>query len=82
MQCIMRGKAFNGGDLVAVMHDGKREAGINPAAIHMDSAGAALAVVASLLGSEQRELLTQGVEQRGAGVHLNLSDSAVDAQAN
>jgi hypothetical protein len=82
MQRIMRGKAFNRGDLVAVMHDGQREAGIDPAAIHMDGASAALTVVASLLASKQRELFTQGVEQRGAGVHLKLSDSAVDAQAD
>jgi hypothetical protein len=53
MQCIMRGQAFDGGDLVAVMHDGQGEVGIDPVAIHMHGASAALAVVASLLGSEQ-----------------------------
>jgi hypothetical protein len=82
MQGIMRSEAFNGGDLVAVMHDSQRETRVHSAAIHMDGAGATLAVVASLLGSEQRELLTQGVKQRGAGVHLKLSDSIVDAQAD
>jgi hypothetical protein len=64
------------------MHDGQRETGINPAAIHVDGAGAALAVVASLLAAEQRELLTQGVEQRCAGVHRKLSESVVNAQAD
>ena len=43
--------AFNGGDLVVRVHDGEGEAGVDAAAIDVDGACSALAVVAALLGA-------------------------------
>ncbi len=56
--------------LVAFVHHGERQAGIDPPPVDHHGAGAALAVVAALLGAGQVQVLAQGVEQRGAGVEL------------
>jgi hypothetical protein len=54
------------------MHDGERQAGIDAPAVDDDRAGAALAVVAALLGAGQVQVLAQRVEQRGAGVEFSV----------
>jgi hypothetical protein len=60
--------AFDGGDLVVRMHDGKGEAGVDPATVDMDGACSALAVVATLLGTGQGKILAEAVEEGRLGV--------------
>jgi hypothetical protein len=59
---------FDSGDPLPLSLHSEREAGHHAPSIHVDGAGAALAVVAALLGAVQADLLTQGVEERSAGV--------------
>ena len=47
----------------ALLHHREREAGVDPAAVHQHRAGAALAVVAALLGAGQSAVLAQQVQQ-------------------
>ena len=57
-------QALDRRDLRAVVRDGKREAGVGPAAVDQHRAGAALAVVAAFLGAGQPEPLAEQIEQR------------------
>ena len=51
------GQAFDGGDLVALVLEGEREAGVYPPPVDEHRACAALSVVAALLGAEQAQVL-------------------------
>jgi hypothetical protein len=62
MQVAGLAQAFNGGDLVALVHDGQREAGVDAAAVHVDGTGSALAVVTAFLGAGETDGLAQAVE--------------------
>jgi hypothetical protein len=64
------------------MHHGEGEAGIDSASIHVDRAGPALAVIASLFGSKKTEIFAQGVEQSYARFDLELMELSVDFQLN
>jgi hypothetical protein len=64
------------------VHGHKAEAGIHPPAVDVHRAGAALAVVATLLGAGQVQMVTQAVQQRGAGVQLQRFQPAVDLHAH
>ena len=66
----------------AVLHDRQRQAGIDPPAVDQHRAGAALAVVAALLGAGQVELVAQQVEERGPGLDRQVPNFAVDRQGN
>src|SRR3954470_4848560 len=68
MKLVAARDAFDGEDVGAVMADGEREAGVDPLAVDENGAGAALAAIASLLGSGQMEALTQEIEQRDARI--------------
>ena len=68
MKLVAARDALDGEDVGAVMADGEREAGIDAPAVDEDGAGAALAAVASLLGSGEMEALTQEIEQRDARI--------------
>src|SRR5580704_2893228 len=57
---------FDGRDLVALMHDGEREARVHAPSVHMHGARAALPVVATLLGSEEMYVLANCIEKRDA----------------
>ena len=59
---------------------GQRQAGQHAPAVDQHGAGAALAVVAALLGAGQAEVLAQRVEQRGADIERNAMLAAVDPQ--
>ena len=73
--------AFDGRDLVALVHHREREAAVHAAAIDVDRAGAALPVIAALLGAGEMNALAQGVEQGGARVEVAQSVVfAIDAQ--
>ena len=75
--------AFDGGDLVALVHHGEGKAAVDAAAVDVDRAGAALAVVAAFLGAGEVDALAEGVEQRGARVEIAQGVVlAVDAQCD
>src|SRR5271168_5225865 len=80
MEVIGMADAFDRNDLIVRMHDGEGEAGVNPAAVDVDGAGSALAVVAAFLGSGQIEVLPKTVEERGAGIDLEMMFLTVDAK--
>src|SRR5262249_42470117 len=75
-----RAQTLDGDDVVVLMHDRKGQAGIDPPAVDQHSAGAALPVVAALLGAGEVEVLAEGVEQRGTEVYLETPCLAVDGQ--
>ena len=54
----------------ALVHHRERQAGVDAAAVDDHRAGAALAVVAALLGAGEVQVLAQRVEQRRARVEL------------
>src|SRR6185437_3993601 len=71
---------LDGDDLVLLVSDGEREAGILPAAIDMHRAGAALPVIAALLCPGELEGLAQAIKQGGAWIDLHYATLAVDVQ--
>jgi hypothetical protein len=62
------------------MHDGEGEAGVDTAAVDMDSASSALAVVATLLGAGEVEVLAKAVEEGCAGIEQKIVVLTVDAE--
>ena len=54
-------ETFDGGDLIALMHDREGEAGIHAASIDVNGASAALAVVAALFRSKKTKIFPQRV---------------------
>ena len=80
MQRAVRRQSLDGGDLGAVLHDRQREAGIDPPPVDQHGAGAALAVIAALLGAGQIEMVAQRVEQGRPRRELELRLDAVDGQ--
>jgi hypothetical protein len=73
--------AFDGGDFVTIVHHREGQAGIDPLAIDVHRAGAALAVVAAFLRAGQEKVFTQAVEERRARVDAQPMLDAIDAQA-
>ena len=85
------GEPFDGGDLAAFMHDRECQAGVGRVAVDQHGAGAALAVIAALLGAGQVEAFAQGVEQlliigsdspTLAARHFEAAFDALDAGAD
>src|SRR6476620_8365135 len=68
MKLVAARDAFDGEDVGAVMADGQSKTGVDALAVDENGAGAALAAIASLLGSGQMEALTQEIEQRDARI--------------
>src|SRR6266852_1730487 len=68
MQLVAMRDALDGEDVRAIVAYRQRQAGIDPPAVHQDRACAALAAVASLLGSGELKALAQEVEQRDARI--------------
>ena len=68
MQILALGKPLDRGDGLAVVHHGKRQAGVDAASFDQNRARAALAVIATLLRAGEREMFPQGVEQRCASI--------------
>jgi len=64
------GEAFDGGYLIALMHDRESEARIDAPAIDVNGAGTALPVIAAFFRSEQAEIFAQRVQQRDAWFNL------------
>src|SRR4029453_678618 len=78
MQLDIRGQAFNGRDLGAVLHDGKRQARDDAPPVDENGAGTALAMVAAFLGSGEIEIFAKRVEQSGPRPEGNSPLDAVD----
>src|SRR5882757_10009100 len=53
MQVTGLAQAFDGGDLVAFVHDCQGEAGVDATAVHVDGTGSALAVVTTFLSTRK-----------------------------
>jgi hypothetical protein len=80
VQRAIAGEAFDGRDLLALLHDRERQAGVDPAAIGQDGAGAALPEITPLLGAGQPEMLAQRVEQSRARIQFQAVLGAVDPE--
>src|SRR4029453_5085327 len=80
MQLDIRGQAFNGRDLGAVLHDGKRQARDDAPPVDENGAGTALAMVAAFLGSGEIEIFAKRVEQSGPRPEGNSPLDAVDTK--
>ena len=80
VQFFARGQALDRRDVVAVLHDGEREAGVDAAAVQQHRARAALAVVAALLGAGEAGAFAQQVEQGDPRFDVEGAVLAVDAQ--
>ena len=73
-------QALDRHDLVAVVHAGEGEAGVDPSTVQKDGAGAALAMVAALLGAGETEMMAEGVEEGGSHVSVEHAELSVDVQ--
>ena len=73
-------KTLDGRDLIARMHHGERQAAVDALSVDDDGAGAALSLVAALLRTGQAEMLTQGIEQRYAGIEIKSVAPSIDSQ--
>ncbi|EAU69311.1 hypothetical protein STIAU_8041 [Stigmatella aurantiaca DW4/3-1] len=82
VQGVPVGQALHRLDLRALLHDGERQAAQLAPAIHEHRAGTALAVITALLGSGEPHALAQGIQQAGAGVHLQHLGLAVDLKGD
>ena len=67
-RAVAAGQALDRRDLPALGHGGQRQAGQHAAAVDQHRAGAALALVAALLGAGQRQVLAQRIQQGDARV--------------
>ena len=82
MQRAVLGQAFDCCDLRAVFHDRERQAGIDPAAIDQNRAGAALAVIAALLRSGQADMDPQRVKKGRPRCEVQLFRHTIDMKRN
>jgi len=74
---------LNGGDLIALMHQGEGEAAVYAPSVYMDSTGAALTVIAAFFCAGKVNALTQRIEQGCARVEiLQRVILAVDAKGD
>ena len=64
------------------MHCSERQAGVDAASVEQHRASAALAMIAALLGSCQREMLTQSVEKSCPGIERQTMEQAVDLEVD
>jgi hypothetical protein len=82
MQCLTVRETFDGGDLIAFVHHGKRKTRIDASPVHVHGTCTALPVVTALLGSRHPKLLSECIEQSCASIHRKLVRSAVDLKPN
>ena len=82
MQGIAGSQTLDGCDLFVLMHDGERQAGIDPHAVHMNRARTALSVITSLFGTRQMKVLPKSIEKRDPGFDRQLMALAVDLQSD
>src|SRR5262249_1012261 len=80
MQGVRTAQALDGGDLLAVVHQGQGQAGIHTSAVDVNRTRAALPVIAPLLGSGEGDRFPQAIEQRCARVDATPMSLAIDVQ--
>jgi hypothetical protein len=76
-ECLLEGvqvvaicrQPLDGDDLGILVRDGEGQAAIDASPIEQDGAGAALPVVAALLGAGESEPLAQRIQQRGGRIN-------------
>jgi hypothetical protein len=73
-------QAFNGGDVLGIMHDCQGQARVNTPAIHQYRAGATLTVIATFFCPGKVQVITQRVEQCGPWQNVELPARPVDDQ--
>src|SRR5438067_978707 len=78
MQALGTGNAFDGGHGPALDLDAEDQTGVDQSAIEEHIAGAAVAVVATLLGAGQAQLIAQHFEEALPGFAQELCVLAVD----
>jgi len=78
MERAVGGKPLDRGDLGTVLHDDERQARYDTASVDEHRAGAALAVIAALLGAGQIEAVPQRIEQGRPRRDLEQPFDAVD----
>src|SRR5260221_12089015 len=78
MKIAAAGDAFDGGDLAAFGFHTQHQAGGDDAAVEQDRAGAAITVVATLLGAGKRENVAQALEKALAWLAEKLGRLLVD----
>jgi hypothetical protein len=67
-------------DRLGVMHCSKRQARVDATTVQQHRACAALAMIAALLGSCQREMLTQSIEKGCTRIERQTMGLAVDSK--
>ena len=82
MQIFRLTDAFNGRDLVALVHRGEAETGIHPPTIDVHSARTALAVIASLFRAGQMQMFAQTIEKSRARIDPKIILLTVDTERN
>ena len=70
VKLFSRGQPFNRRDALSLLRNRQRETRQNTRVIRQHRAGAALAVVAALLGPHQMQTLAQQIQQRDAGFQM------------
>ncbi len=71
---------LDGDDLGLLVRDGEGQAAIDAPPVEQDGAGAALPVVAALLGACECEPLAQRIQQSGAGINGQMVGGPVHPQ--
>jgi hypothetical protein len=82
VKAVVIRQAFNGGDLIAGMHHRKREAAIDALPVDNHCAGAALPLIASLLGACEPEMFTQRIQQCRSGVECKRVGSTINLKSD
>src|SRR5262249_49289935 len=72
--------AFDRRDLRPARLHREHQAGVHEATVDVNGAGAALTVVATLLGSRETDALAQRIEQRDSSIDAHLHGAAVDVE--
>src|ERR1700722_8157581 len=80
MQIVRLAEAFDGGDLVAVVHGGEAETTVHPPPVHVNGTRSALAVIAAFLRACQIEAIAKAIQQRRARIDFQAALRTVDGQ--
>jgi len=80
VEIVRVAEALDGGNGVAFVHESESQAGVDAAAIDVNRARPALAMVAALLGAGKRKSFAQAIEKRCAGIDRDLEGLAVDGE--
>jgi len=82
MHVVWRAQAFNCGDLIGCVHDGKGEARIHTLPIDMHGASAALPMVTALFGAGHIQILAKAIEQSRARIEIQRVRLSIDLESD